>query len=55
MVEMVRGNGTSVELEEVVWSGRWVHLVIEGNKGDERRNAMGASVAEWSLVVEGEE
>lgn len=46
------GNQTNVTLDEAVWSGRYVHLGIEGNQhgvNEER----GAKVAEWNVIREG--
>ena len=44
------GNSTNVTLEQVVWSGRYAHLLIQGNLGDPRANATGATVAEWDVI-----
>ncbi|KAF2007114.1 carbohydrate-binding module family 32 protein [Amniculicola lignicola CBS 123094] len=52
VVEPYVGNQTNITLSEAVWTGRYVSLGIEGNKGSFRPNATGATVAEWSLVKE---
>ncbi|KAH9871651.1 hypothetical protein J1614_005906 [Plenodomus biglobosus] len=45
------GNQTNITLGDVVWSGRYAHLGIEGNLfGEGVRD--GGMVAEWNLVVE---
>jgi len=46
------GNATNVSLSgQGVWTGRYATLVVEGNLGDETGDALGASVAEWAVVV----
>lgn len=53
VIEPVKGNQTNVTLEagERVWSGRFVHLGIRGNLGNESAFA-GGTVAEWSVILE---
>ncbi|KAF1920891.1 glycosyl hydrolase family 65 central catalytic domain-containing protein [Ampelomyces quisqualis] len=46
------GNQTNVTLDEVVWSGRYVHLGIRGNQVFEGAE-VGATVAEWNVIAEG--
>lgn len=46
------GNQTNVTLEEGVWSGRYVHLGIQGNLMGEGVE-VGATVAEWNVVKVG--
>lgn len=53
VIEPVKGNQTNITLhsEERVWSGRYVHLGIRGNLGNESAVA-GGTVAEWSVILE---
>ena len=51
VIRRVRGNQTNVTVEEGVWSGRYVHLGIRGNLGNESA-VEGGTVAEWSVVLE---
>ncbi|MCJ1477712.1 hypothetical protein MMC13_006385 [Lambiella insularis] len=48
-----QSNTTRVAVGEGLWSGRFATLVVQGNQGDPRENATGASVAEWAIVGEG--
>ncbi|ORY14264.1 glycosyl hydrolase family 65 central catalytic domain-domain-containing protein [Clohesyomyces aquaticus] len=48
------GNQTNVSLPHPVWSGRFVHLLVEGNANAQSEiEAPGATVAEWSLIKVG--
>ena len=45
-----RSNKTEVRIEEVVWSGSYATLIVEGNLNDPAENATGATVAEFAVV-----
>lgn len=51
VIRRVTGNQTNVTVEGGVWSGRYVHLGIRGNLGNESA-VEGGTVAEWSVVLE---
>ena len=54
VIRRVTGNQTNVTVGEGVWSGRYVHLGIRGNLGNESA-VEGGTVAEWSVVLKEEE
>ncbi|KAF2473316.1 uncharacterized protein BDR25DRAFT_387467 [Lindgomyces ingoldianus] len=53
VIEPYIGNQTNIVLDAPVWSGKFAHLLVQGNQNNGSKEAPGATVAEWSVVREG--